>query len=523
MLASGLSFFKKYLNKDHLFIYILCISIFFATTLIIICIGSTLTADDYQFFDVVNSQSYFNSMTHFGTEISGRYGFAFTVITFIKILKLKALSILPISSLVLLLIGTTYGTVRYLKLTKKDTPSTTKLAMATAIFAALATLISAPSIFDTFIWFSATPVYVTSYAVLFMATSLVLRDLYDDRVRVWIYVFIFLLLVFAAGFLEVIPIELALVGLVGLLSSVRRKQTLDIPNLKLKIYSILFLAAGLISGSLLRFSPWTSNRIATGHHYSVSEIFSITFGHLQLIPQFIFNWHIAFSVIVGILIYLCIGKIQTQKNTIITFGLSVSLVFIPLLIVGVLASASGLIEATGMASNRLLYVGTSGIFLGLALLTYCIISLFIKPTNVRVQQIGTLLLATLLVVCFIGSVGSLSKVTQAVYIKKSMVEYREAVIYNDLASHRTTVRILAAPILLANSQVNDIGFGSPKVEVWSTALHGYYHIPPTTKLSFDSVAPAGYCTVVSDSVIYGKQTCEEIVSSADSLNYTTYP
>lgn len=520
------NFLKKYSNKKYLFMYILGINLFFISFLVIIGIGSTLTADDYQFFSVVNNQSVLTSLANYGSEISGRYSFAITIVASIKLFGLRALEILPVASLFLLIGGVLYASVRYLKIIKRDSPSSMRLAVATAPFAVLGSLITAPSIFDTFVWFSATPVYVTSFAVLFVAISIVFRDLSDKRIRPWLYITVFALLLFAAGFIEVMPVELMLIGVFGLMLSIGRKKDIVPSNLKtkLKLASVLFIASGLVGGIILRLSPWTSLRIASGHHYTTHETLNVTLNHLQLIPQFIFSWHVLFSLVLGILAYLCIGKISSSRNRVVALIVSISLIIIPLLIVGALAALSGLIEATGMGSSRLLYIGTSSILLGTSLLIYFIIDVVLGS---RLKSNMNFVLPSIAVlsvfICFMYSTSSLSNVGQAVYTKKSMVQYREAVIANDLATDRATIRIMPASILIANSQINDIGFGSPKTEVWSGALYDYYHIPRTKKLDFASQAPPGYCTLLSSSVIYGKQTCSDIVHSANNLDYTTYP
>lgn len=491
--------------------------------------GSTLTADDYLFFSTVNNQSTFTSLANYGSEIGGRYSFAITIIASIKLFGIRALEILPAASLVLLLVGASSASIHYLKLiNKKTTIPELRLGVAIAIFAVVSSLITAPSVFDTFVWFSAVPVYVTSFGVLFVAASILLKDLSATKIRLWPYVLAFILLLVASGYLEFIPIELVLTGTFTLIASLVFSFT-KVPNkqsilkIKLRIVSLLLIVSGLIGGIILRFSPDTLKRIESGKKYTAQETLSVTINHLQLIPQFIFSWHVFFSIVLGILIYMCVGKTSSLKYRSIVLGLSIGLITIPVTIVGILAAVSGLTEATGMGSNRLLYVATTGILLGTSLLVYSVINLLASHLKSKNTYTLPLLLVPLVLISLVYGASSLSKVAQAVYVKKSMVQYREAVIQHDIETNQTTIRIMPASILLSNSQVNDIGFGSPKIEIWSSVLYSYYHIPIVKKLDFASEAPPGYCTTLSSSVDYGKQTCKDIVNSANGLQYTTYP
>jgi hypothetical protein len=526
MLTRFLDFLHKYLDRKYLALYILIIDIFLITFLIILCLGSTLTADDYQFFALVNTQHYSYLLLHYGSEISGRYSYAFIIITSIKLLKLKALSIVPIASLMLLLIGAVYSVVSYLRIVKKTSPLTVRLAIATTLFAVIASLVTAPSIFDTFVWFSAAPVYILSFAVLFVMTGLTLRDLPSMKRHRWLYPIVFFLGIVAAGFLEVIPIELVVLGLTGIFLTINKRESIvaGVVKNKLRIYSFIFLISGVIGGTILRLSPWTSIRVTSGKQYAFGQMIQVMFSHLQIIPQYIFSWRVLFSIIIGILLFLCIGKVSSLKNKLLLlFIISIVLIVVPTIIVGGLAAVSGLTEANGMASNRLLYDSTSGVMLGIALLVYIVVNELHIHSSTKLKYVAYCVLFLSLFVGLGYGVSSLSKVTQAVYVKKSMFEFREAVIASDLASHRPSVRIVSASILLPNSQIEDIGFGSPVHEVWERSIRTYYNIPSTIKLDFTSVAPAGYCTTGSESVTYGKQTCAQIVNSANSLTYTTYP
>jgi hypothetical protein len=519
MLLKSLSLCRAYFGKQRSLQYLLVINLFFISFLIVLCLGSTLTADDYQFFDLSNSLSYFYLLTHLAALISGRYSYAFVVTSSIKIFGLKAVSILPIGSLLLLMFGAVYSSINLLKIMKKDTVLNKRFATQIAIFAVVGSLVTAPSIFDTFVWFSAAPAYVLSVAMLLIAVSLALRDLVTAKIH-WLFsAMVFVVCLFAAGFLEVIPITLVLMGIAGLVTGYYIKNT---RSKKLQIYSLSFLAAGCIGGAVVRFSPWTALRISSGKHFTTGQRIAITFRHLQLIPQYIFSWRILFSVALALLLIIYIGKLPSLRSKIGVFSISVCLIFLPCLIIGALAASSGLIEATNLASNRLLYDGTAGIMLGFGLLMYLAGSLIPTSIKQKTDFRGSIALSIVLLFCLAFGASSLSKVDQAVYVKKSMFQYREAVIQHDVATGRSSVRILPASILLKDSQVDDIGFGSPKTEVWEKALRGYYHIPNTTPLEFSNQAPAGYCTITSDSATYGKQTCTQIVNHADSLDYTTY-
>jgi hypothetical protein len=514
---------KRVLTTNNLLVYIGIIVLVFVVLLSLLSSGTTLTADDFQFYAYINNHSLLTAFENYGAALTGRYGNAFILILSIKTLGSQAVKILPFLSFSLMVAGVCFTIYNLTFLIKSFNQSMLKLLMLTGSLMVIAGLVTAPSIFDTYVWFAASTVYVTAGAVLAIASSILSASLRTEKESVWSYVAVFLLVLFAGGFYEFIPILLVIVGVVGIIIVIYKKQSMRSSLIKrFFVFSVLILVAGIISGLLLRFSPWTAMRISHSPHANISIITAHIFNHLKLITYYVFSWRVLFSVAIGAMLYLALGSVlKTYLHYLIWLITAICLTLLPLLSVATLAAVSGLIEPTGMASSRLLYVATTGIMLGCSIFIYGLLCFFYKfkiPGKKEVLYVGIFIVLS--VATAAGTI-SLTKVIHAVYLKKSMVEYREAVIKYDLASNKNYVRLYPAPILLQNSQVWDIAFaGHP--QYWLKAVRIYYHIPMNKTIDIPVNIPAGYCTTYSGNSIYSKYNCSEIAPDDKTQTYQSY-
>lgn len=504
-----------------LFFAVSTLIVVFLSVLAILSFGSTLTADDYQFYANIGSHNTGWSFLHYGSTLTGRYGNALILILSIKLLGIKALAILPILSLLVLMLGVGYTVYRASFLIKGMPDNKQRLLVASALFVCVSSFITAPSLFDTYVWFAAATVYVTAGAVLAIIASIISFSLRRNHVSIWFYGSVLVLSIFVGGFYEVIPVLLIFAGVTSLvLMRVKTWRTIITPRqLQVRAFSIVVAFSGLISGLLLRFSPWTVNRISTSANHSLANTINIISNHFQLIPEFLFSWKVIFVIFIALLLYVVDRHAKTIRYHVSIILTGLVLVLVPLLIVAGIVGLSGLVEANRLGSNRLLFVATTGIMTGSSLVLYSLLHILGRLR--KNTAIVSVCLIVFLGLSAVTGISSLLQVNQAVYTKRSMMEYREAVINYDLSIHSKTVRIIPDPVLLPNSQILDTNYNDV-TSYWLPAIREYYHIPSATTLLVPTHVLAGYCTTFSSSPNYNKQTCADIAPSTDTEPYTHY-
>lgn len=495
------------IHKLHLLTALSCvISLLFLGCFVMLNLGSTLIADDYIFYEFLDTTPLFDAFQNYHI-LTGRYSNAALLIMSIKLFGIQALWIIPLASLLILYAGVGLAVNELSRLIQpKATPNIVHIStVALASLIVTLSLIASPSIYDVYVWFSAASVYISSAAITSLAIFVALRSLRHKKISAINCGVFFLLCLISAGFYELIPISFVSIGTTLLAVSFTKYVKIRFKS-PMRIYSALVIITGVLGGVLTLLSPWSKER-SESQAGGIGLVPQKILDHLGFIQEYVFNWRIVIPILIACLLYVVFSKLKKRLLPIILVT-SLSMILLPLIVVAALLGYTGSIEPTGLGSYRVLHAVSVFIVLGLAGVFFSAVSVLnIKRAPLLLAIIISLTAATAVVLGF----ASLSKVTQAVYTKKSIMEYRKALIENDLAHNRNPIRIMPAPILLPNSQPYDIPFAGPERQIWiNNWIKAYYNIPQDKDIQILSDAD-GYCTNFSSSDTYAKRNCAESV------------
>ncbi len=517
---------KKFFARDRyiniLTVFLLIISLSFLAILAINSMGGAALADDYVFYNLFNKKGFVDSILDYNVY-SGRYSNALVLIFSIKLFGLFAIKIVPFLSLLVIVCCAGYVGHWLAKRVIRGTNALARkrLFTALAIFTSLMVLVCAPSLFDTYIWFSAATVYVTGGAAFLLMLAIGCSLVDRPRIHWWQYVALFVSGLFTAGFYEFMPILVGAAGFSVLVISFLKNKRIKKWRRNLLGVSITTMLSAIAGLLLLVTSPWVRMRQA-GQNAGFSDRFVPRIvDHFDIISQYTVGWRVLFPVLVGLLLFIIFSKPKSLRRYIWIFALSTVSIFVPILTVGVLVSWANSIDFTGLGSNRVLFAGTSFIMLGIAGLVYLLassVSQWVKKFNFTPSMFVISMIVALL--GFGCSMIYLSRVTQATYLRKSLVSYREALIKHDIASGRESVRVMPATVQLNDSQVIDIQFGGID-QVWVNQVRIFYKIPKDRDVEFPKNPPPVYCTSFASRQILQVQNCAENVQSSPSYNLDT--
>lgn len=491
-------------NRRYLIIITICLVIL--APFLVMAIFNQPIADDYVFFSMDRPGNPFTTVTESYLNWSGRLSPTFLISIFYHFWGSKTPAIMAIFLLVSLVIVSVWFIKVFFKQVKaRDLPCSQALALGLLMTSLI--MLSAYSIYDSYLWLTSSTIYITSIICVIAVVTLTIQ-LFTKPVITWFNWLIYIVsLIFTAFCCEITTIylvgsfgfSLIIYGLVKRFKFFKLKKTTK-HNIRVLVVGIVVVAACLLA---IYFSPGSAKRRQREHSFFswqkvfIEPLFQIArWGYLV-------TWERVLLVIGGgLALAIVLPKLRPRQAvgvvaSIVIYLLAISYVFY--LIMGY--SLGGNIPLRS-------YIVPAGIIL---IVVTTILAVLLRECSANI----TYLLDIAMILALTGAVATSYRVykpiIRAVVLRHDAYITREIDLRQQANRTSSAIRVAPLPILLQNSEAQDIAFNNIQAKWVTEAFKQYYHLSNDVML-VSLPQDEHYCTISQKDTpyYYGAQTCDVV-------------
>lgn len=470
-------------------------AVILATGLVVLALLTKPIADDYSYFShpLIHNPILFTA--DFFVNQTGRYAQGALVSILHRLFGDASTVVGPILLLAGLVASSTW--LGYLLLAKRSYRFLWALTVGS--FASCVLILSAPSIFDTFLWLTSSTVYVASLIASILVVSLAIW-LYQRRPNKWWYVFFFVFTFVAQSFSEPTSAILIAASIItaGGYVFYKNKRVLYISLATFTASTLGFLTVYLSAGSRNR-------QHASGSEFNLNEMFVAPLHDFSFVWHYLNSWRFFLILALAILIAQLLPKL-TKKQSVRVAAISLVGSILPLYILFVIthySMGSYIPLRSYTVPIALLVIGVAvAIAIGISQLQFTL-----RKKEDR-QLLFTVLGVLSCIAAIVAVTPSMVAIGRAEALRSSIHDTRETAMYQQLAQRKQPLEVLPAPLIIQDSEAIDFRYNSPTQISWFTdGFRRYYGIPEDTELRFTSQPPAGYCLRGHSTPWYGVSGC----------------
>lgn len=492
-------------NRRYLIIITICLVIL--APFLVMAIFNQPIADDYVFFSLDHPGNPFATVAESYLNWSGRLSPTFLISVFYHFWGSKTPAIMAIFLLVsLAVVSVRFIKVFFRQVKARDLPCSQALALGLLMTSLI--MLSAYSIYDSYLWLTSSTIYITSIICAIAVVTLTIQ-LFTKPVITWSNWLIYIAsLIFTAFCCEITTIylvggfgfSLIIYGLVKRFKLFKLKKTTK-HNIRVLVVGMVIVAGCLL---IIYFSPGSVKRRQTSH--SIFDWQKVFIEPLFQIAKlgYLVTWERVLLVVgSAIALAIVLPKLRPRQ----TIGVVVSIVIYLLAISYVFY----LIMGYSLGGNIPLrsYIIPAGIILiGVAI----ILAVLLREYSTNV----TYLLDITMILALIGAVATSYRVykpiIRAVILRHDAYITREIGLRQQANRTGSAIRVTPLPILLQDSEAQDIAFNNIQAKWVTKAFKKYYHLPDDVML-VNLPQDEHYCTVSQKDTpyYYGTQTCDVVM------------
>ena len=491
-------------NRRYLIIITICLVIL--VPFLVMAIFNQPIADDYVFFSMDRPGNPFTTVTESYLNWSGRLSPTFLISVFYHFWGSKT----PATMAIFLLVSLAVVSIRFIRVffrrvKARDLPCSQALALGLLMTSLI--MLSAYSIYDSYLWLTSSTIYITSIICVIAVVTLTIQ-LFTKPVITWFNWLIYVVsLIFTAFCCEITTIylvgsfgfSLIIYGLVKRFKFFKLNKVTK-HNIRVLVVGIVVVVACLLA---IYFSPGSVKRRQREHSFfSWQKVFIEPLFQIAKLGYLV-TWERVLLVIGGgvtlatILPRLRLRQTISVVASIVIYLLAISYVFY--LIMGY--SLGGNIPLRA-------YIIPAGIILiGVTV----ILAVLLRKYSANI----TYLLDITMILALIGVVATSYRVykpiIRAVVLRHDAYITREISLRQQAGYPQSAIRVMPLPILLRDSEAQDIGFNSIQAKWVTEAFKKYYHLPSDAML-ISLPQDDHYCTVSRQDTPYyfGAQPCDVV-------------
>lgn len=462
-------------------------------------------ADDYAYFSNAAIDNPFKFMYDFFMHQTGRLGQGFFVSTLHALFGDAAVIAGALIQLVALIGVSVWLT--YLLLSKLKRHRLIN-AIAVGSFGAITTLLVSASIFDTYLWFTSSSVYLMSLIFMVASAAVLLTFSRLKKLKFWHYLLVFIMVLVGQTFSE--PTSAIIIVLLTILATYNLMRKL--PN-KLPLTALVASVAGFL---LVYLSPGSQNRqdVSESAFSAYAVIVKPIFDTINF-SDFFFSWRILPVIALSVLIAYVLPKLKKQ-STLIVLGIAAIFIIVPPYILFAITNYS-MGEYIPIRTYTVpLALSAIGISLAIGIgLYWAHEKLKSKYKSIALPALGYITVS----IAFVATLPAIVTIIQAESLRIGATEFRTSSIHAQLAENKESISILPAPIFLNESEAIDFYFGKEQISWFESSFKRYYSIPEETKLVYLD-QPLGYCMDTQNPSWFGVETCyiQGLNSAKDTQN-----
>lgn len=491
-------------SRRYLIIITICLVIL--VPFLVMALFNQPIADDYVFFSQKHPGNPFITMADSYFHWTGRLSPNLLVSIFYHFLGSKTPAIMAIFLLVsLAAVSVRFIRVFFRRVKARDLLCSQALALGLLMTSLI--MLSAYSIYDSYLWLTSSTIYITSIICAIAVITLTTR-LFTKPAITWLDWLVYIAsLMFTAFCCEITTIYL--VGSFGFSLIVYRlvkrfklfklKKTTK-HNIRVLVVGIVITAGCLL---IIYFSPGSIKRRQTSH--SIFDWQKVFIEPLFQIAKlgYLVTWERVLLVIgSGLALATVLPGLKLRQ----TIGVVASIVIYLLAISYVFYLIMGY-SLGGYIPLRTYIIPAGIILIGIAV----ILAVLLREYSTNI----TYLLDIAIILALIGAVATSYRVykpiIRAVVLRHDAYITREIDLRQQANHTSSAIRVVPLPILLQNSEAQDIAFNNAQ-EKWVTkAFKKYYHLPDDIML-VNLPQDDHYCTVSRRDTPYyfGAQTCDVV-------------
>lgn len=491
-------------SRRYLIIITICLVIL--APFLVMAIFNQPIADDYVFFSLDRPGNPFATVAESYLNWSGRLSPTFLISIFYHFWGSKTPAIIAI----FLLVSLAAVSVRFIKVffgrvKSRDLPCSQALALGLLMTSLI--MLSAYSIYDSYLWLTSSTIYITSIICAIVVVTLTIQ-LFTKPVITWFNWLIYVVsLIFTAFCCEITTIylvgsfgfSLIIYGLVKRFKFFKLNKVTK-HNIRVLVVGIVVVVACLLA---IYFSPGSAKRRQREHSFfSWQKVFIEPLFQMAKLGYLV-TWERVLLVIgSGSALATVLPKLRPRQAisvvaSIVIYLLAISYVFY--LIMGY--SLGGNIPLRA-------YIIPAGIILiGIAV----ILAVLLREYSTNI----TYLLDIVMILALIGAVATSYRVykpiIRAVVLRHDAYITREIDLRQQANRTSSAIRVAPLPILLQDSEAQDIAFNNIQAKWVTEAFKKYYHLSDDNML-VNLPQDDHYCTVSRRDTpyYYGAQTCDVV-------------
>ena len=492
-------------NRRYLIIITICLVIL--APFLVMAIFNQPIADDYVFFSLDRPGNPFATVAESYLNWSGRLSPTFLISIFYHFWGSKTPAIIAI----FLLVSLAAVSVRFIKVffgrvKSRDLPCSQALALGLLMTSLI--MLSAYSIYDSYLWLTSSTIYITSIICAIVVVTLTIQ-LFTKPVITWFNWLIYVVsLIFTAFCCEITTIylvgsfgfSLIIYGLVKRFKFFKLNKVTK-HNIRVLVVGIVVVVACLLA---IYFSPGSAKRRQREHSFfSWQKVFIEPLFQIAKLG-YLMTWERVLLVIGGgVALATVLPRLRLRQTISVVASIAFYLLAISYVFYLIMGYSLG-----GYIPLRAYIVPAGIILIGVTV----ILAVLLRKCSANI----TYLLDITMILVLIGVVATSYRVykpiIRAVVLRHDAYITREINLQQQANRTSSAIRVMPLPVLLQNSEAQDIAFNNAQ-EKWVTkAFKKYYHLPDDIML-VNLPQDDHYCTVSRRDTPYyfGAQTCDVVM------------
>lgn len=445
-------------------------------------------ADDYRYFADIRRLDLLAFLAHHLETDSGRYSEGLLAWIAYRLGGAGTIQWMPLVLLGFLVVATA-ATVRVFIPPFQALPRSTSLAFGCAASALAVT--AAPSVVDSYLWFTSSTVYVPATGVL-MTCCLALRAAIRQQrgaKRTGYAGLAILLVLIAQGFYEASSVLTVAAAVIFAAILAVRRDRVNLP------IAVLVTMAAIAGFAMMYFAPGERSRAsATGGGNLLVASLGAVYGQLQLWQATsLAAWLLVGALGLGLAVILArLGSPRTLLMVLVAGGV----------LVVALPSVCSFVSfySLNWAPWRTYTLASASFCWGTVLLLGSAGALLIRQrrwkTAHRVLPSSiSVIVAACTVIGIVSAVPRQAAIVAAEAKRASMMDFRDVLVQKQLAAGDRVIVVYPAPLLVYPTDARDFEFTAVQNKMWfAGGYRNFFGIPPNAVLRFVTHPPDGYCT-----------------------------
>lgn len=491
-------------NRRYLIIITICLVIL--APFLVMAIFNQPIADDYVFFSMDRPGNPFTTVTESYLNWSGRLSPTFLISIFYHFWGSKTPAIMAIFLLVsLAVVSIRFIRVFFRRVKARDLPCSQALALGLLMTSLI--MLSAYSIYDSYLWLTSSTIYITSIICAIVVVTLTIQ-LFTKPVITWFNWLIYVVsLIFTAFCCEITTIylvgsfgfSLIIYGLVKRFKLFKLKKTTK-HNIRVLVVGIVIVIACLLA---IYFSPGSVKRRQREHSFfSWQKVFIEPLFQIARLGYLVTWERILLVVGSGAALATVLPKLRPRQAvgvvaSIVIYLLTISYIFY-------------LIMGYSLGGNTPLrsYIIPAGIILiGVTV----ILAVLLRQYSTNITYLLDIAMILALTGAVVTSYRVYKPIIRAVVLRHDAYITREIDLRQQTNRTSSAIRVAPLPILLQDSEAQDIAFNNIQAKWVTEAFKQYYHLSNDVML-VSLPQDEHYCTISQKDTpyYYGAQTCDVV-------------